>query len=257
MSMEWEWIPGYDNTIFTDAEIFEIDHSTKEIEEIEHQILVSGEDSSQFIRFEMPRFYDGVDLSEKTIQILYLTEGDVTDINMARCVQRNDEKIRFGWVVPYEACYDVGTLSFSIEVTGTDYVWKSRTYDLEVYDGLNGGEIVPEPSGKAWYIELQSRCDYVLDAAENAQEAAESAAAQAATSESVVLGYVQDAEDSATTAAEKMAAAEDAQEAAEAAQAAAEEAAQEAQNVFAVEGGMSASVDPDTRKVTLFFTVSE
>ena len=257
MSMDWEWVPGYDNTTFTDAEIFEVDHDTKEVEEIVHQILVSGEDSSQFIRFEMPRFYDGVDLSEKTIQILYLTEGDVSDINMARCVQRNEEKIRFGWVVPYAACYDVGTLSFSIEVTGTDYVWKSRTYDIEVYDGLNGGEIVPEPSGKAWYIELQARCDYVLDQAEDAKVAAQSAAAQASASESQVLEYKQDAEDSATEAANKLEAAEAAQEAAEAAQTAAEEAAVEAQNVFSIEGGMSGSVDPTTKKVTLYFTVSE
>ena len=45
--------------------------------------------------------------------------------------------------------------------------------------------------------------------------------------------------------------------AAQAAQEAAEEAARNAQSVFQVEGGISASVDPTTKKVTLYFTESE
>lgn len=184
MSMEWEWVDGYDNTTYTDDLIFEVDHSTKMLQQITEQIMVSGENKSQFIRFVMDRYYDGVDLSEKTLQIIYITEGEYSDINLACCVERNDEQIRFGWVVPYEACYEVGTLSFSIEAVGDDYVWKTRVYDIEVYDGLNGGDIIPEPEDKAWYIELQDRCDYVLNqatAAKNAAAGSATAAGQSAT----------------------------------------------------------------------------
>ena len=188
MSMEWEWVGGYDNTTYTDDLIFEVDHSTKMLQQITEQIMVSGENKSQFIRFVMDRYYDGVDLSEKTLQIIYITEGEYSDINLACCVERNDEQIRFGWVVPYEACYEVGTLSFSIEAVGDDYVWKTRVYDIEVYDGLNGGDIIPEPEDKAWYIELQDRCDYVLNQATAAKNAAADSATDAGQSATAAAG---------------------------------------------------------------------
>lgn len=183
MSMEWEWVDGYNNDTYTDELIFEVDKSTKVLQKVDEQIMVSGENKSQFIRFVMDRYYDGVDLSTKTLQIIYLTEGKYSDINIASCVERNDEQIRFGWVVPAAACYEVGTLSFSIEAVGDDYVWKTRVYDIEVFDGLNGGEVIPEPEGKVWYIELQQRCDYVLNQANAAKTAAELSAENAATHE--------------------------------------------------------------------------
>lgn len=180
MSMEYEWVDGYANGTYTDDMIFRVDKDTKQLEVITDQPMVSGENKSQFIRFEMPRYYDGVDLSTKSIQIIYITESGYSDINAAICVERNDESLRFGWLVPAAASYDVGTLSFSIEFVSSDYVLKTRVCDVEVYDGLNGGELIPEPEEQNWYIELQQRCDYVLDAAEDAQEAAEGSASDAA-----------------------------------------------------------------------------
>ena len=189
MSAEWEWVDGYDNTTYSDDRIFEIDPDTKQIAQVTGQPIISGEELSQFIRFQMPRYYDGVDLSTKTIQIIYLTgSDDYSDINMAVCVERNDEYIRFGWIIPAAACYEAGVLTFGIEAVGTDYVWKSRAYELEIYDGLNGGKIIPEPTDKAWYIELQERCDYVLDQATNAKEAAAGSAAGAANIKTAVDG---------------------------------------------------------------------
>lgn len=182
MSMDYEWVDGYANGTYTDDMIFTVDKDTKQLEVITNQPLVSGENKSQFIRFEMPRYYDGVDLSTKSIQIIYITESGFSDINAAVCVERNDESLRFGWLVPGAASYDVGVLSFSIEFVGNDYVLKTRATELEVYDGLNGGEIIPEPEEQNWYIELQQRCDYVLDAATDAKQAAAGSAGDAATS---------------------------------------------------------------------------
>lgn len=65
------------------------------------------------------------------------------------------------------------------------------------------------------------------------------------------------ASNSATEANNKKVAAETAKAAAEAAQIAAEIAARNAQSVFAVVGNMTAAVDRDTKKVTLYFTESE
>lgn len=180
MSMDYEWVDGYANGTYTDDMIFTVDKDTKQLEVITNQPLVSGENKSQFIRFEMPRYYDGVDLSTKSIQIIYITESGFSDINAAVCVERNDESLRFGWLVPGAASYDVGVLSFSIEFVGNDYVLKTRATELEVYDGLNGGEIIPEPEEQNWYIELQQRCDYVLNQASDAKDAAAGSAEDAA-----------------------------------------------------------------------------
>ena len=180
MSMEYEWVDGYENGTYTDDIIFEVDKDTKQLQVITNQVLVSGENKSQFIRFQMPRYYDGIDLSTKNIQIIYITESGFSDINAAICVERNDENLRFGWLVPAAASYDVGVLSFSIEFVGDDYVLKTRVTDVEVFDGLNGGEIIPEPEEQNWYIELQQRCDYVLNQANAAKEAAAGSATNAA-----------------------------------------------------------------------------
>lgn len=170
---DWEWIDGYQNDIeYTDNLIFNFDSETKKIAKIYNQPIVSGENLSQFIRFEFPRYYDGIDLSTKNIQFIYIAENGYTDINAARCVERNDEHIRFGWLVPGEACSTAGTLSFGVEFVGNDYTMKSMAVDVTVYDGLNGGDIIPEPEEKVWYIELQSRCDYVLSTAETARDEA-------------------------------------------------------------------------------------
>ena len=184
MSMEYEWVDGYENGVYTDDMIFEVDKDTKQLQVITNQIMVSGENKSQFIRFLMPRYYDGIDLSTKSIQIIYITESGFSDINAAICVERNDENLRFGWLVPAAASYDVGVLSFSIEFVGDDYVLKTRVCDVEVFDGLNGGELIPEPAEQNWYIELQQRCEYVLDQASDAAEAAEASAEAAAGSAS-------------------------------------------------------------------------
>ena len=249
MSMEWEWVDGYDNGEYTDDMIFEIDYGTKQLQAIKDQTMVSGENKSQFIRFLMDRYYDGIDLSTKNIQIIYLTEAGYSDINTAVCVERNDEQIRFGWIVPGAACYDVGTLVFSIEFVGDDYVLKTRSCEVEVFDGLNGGEIIPVPEEKAWYIELQQRCDYVLNQASAAKDAAAGSAEDADKSEANALTYMTRAEAAATGA-------QSSETNAAASEQAAQLYAEQAAAVFQVAGNVSFVIGSDNG-VTMIFTEGE
>lgn len=249
MSSTYEWVEGYENGTYTDDMIFDVDASTKTVTKITNQVLVSGEDRSQFIRFRMPRYYDGIDLSTKNIQIIYQTESKYSDINAAMCVERNDEYLRFGWLVPRAACYDAGILSFSLEFVGEDYVLKTITCDIEVFDGLNGGEIIPEPVEQAWYVELQQRCDYILNKATEAQTGAAESATEAATSEANALQYKTDAQ-----------ASKEAAETSEANAAASEENAglyaTQAAAVFQIAGPVSFVIDSDNG-VTMIFTQEE
>lgn len=182
MAESWEWIDGYDNATYSDPKIFEVDQTTKQLQVIKDQPLVAGEDRSQMIRFEMDRFWDGVDIVPKNIQIIYMAPNGYTDINAAVSAEKSEDKIRFGWVVPGEALVEPGKLAFSIEIVSEDYILKTRATSIEVYNGLNGATIIPEPAEKAWYIELQQRCDFVLTRAEAAKTSAAGSATEAAAS---------------------------------------------------------------------------
>lgn len=113
---------------------------------------------------------DGIDLSTKTIQVLYIAPEGFSDINRVINVARNDETLRFGWVVPGEALIDPGILTFAIEFTSSKYMLKVKSIEQEICDGLSGSEIAPEPTEKTWYVEMQQRCETLLDDVEQARE---------------------------------------------------------------------------------------
>lgn len=165
MSETWTVVPGYRSAEYTDPMIFKFDLETKKIEKITKQVLVSGEKNSQYICFVTDRYFDGIDLVGKRIQIVYLGYTGRSDINEVVNVECTDKNIRFGWVVPGNACYDPGTMCFSLEFVGEDYVLKSRKYDLEVTEGLNGGSVIPEPTDRVWYIQIQSQMSEALEKA--------------------------------------------------------------------------------------------
>ena len=169
----WTPIPGYDQTDFTESLTFEFVHSTKMIEPLREQTIVTGEKNSQFIKFKTRRYFDGIDLVGKEIQVIFLSAGDFSDINSAVNAEYNDEWVQFGWIVPEGACTDVGKLCFSIEFVDDDYVMKSQKYEIDVKEGLNGAEVVPEPVEQAWYVTLQERCARTLSLAEEAEQSLE------------------------------------------------------------------------------------
>ena len=171
MSDTWTVVPGYRTVEYSDPMIFNFAKDTKAIDKITKQVLVSGEKNSQYIRFQAERYFDGIDLSGKRIQVVYLGSSGLSDINEVVNVECTDTNLRFGWVVPANACPEPGTLCFSIEFVSEDYVLKSKKYDAIVVEGLNGGNIIPEPEDSVWYIELQERCDEVLTKAEAAATA--------------------------------------------------------------------------------------
>lgn len=166
----WTPIPGYEQTDFTEQLTFEFVHSTKKIEPLRNQTLVTGEKNSQYIKFMTKRYFDGIDLVGKEIQVIFLSPGDYSDIDTVVDAEYDDEWVRFGWIVPEGACTVEGMMCFSIEFIDDDYVLKSQKYEHPVVEGLNGAEVVPEPVEQAWYIELQERCARTLAKAEEAEE---------------------------------------------------------------------------------------
>ena len=64
MSETWTAIAGYTTADYTDTMVFEVDYDSKKLQKISGQTLVAGEENSQYIRFTMPRFWDGIDISD-------------------------------------------------------------------------------------------------------------------------------------------------------------------------------------------------
>ena len=122
---------------YFDSKISRVDE-TKNISIDPTQLNISQEVNSQFIPFEMFRFYDGFDLTEMAISIHYTrndgTHGSSTPVN----VDYNDEKIRFVWRVDDQATCVAGNLKFEIHADGVivdsagksyGYRWKSKSTD--------------------------------------------------------------------------------------------------------------------------------
>ena len=155
------WTPIDVATDFADDSYFEIDARTKQIAAITEQPIVAGENLSQFIKFQMPRYYDAIDLTEMDIHILYQSPDNYKDANAAVNKEYSDDHIRFGWLVPYEACPITGKLTFAIEFVGSNYTLKTVPAVVEVLDSLSGSDI-PEPTDRVWYIDLQNQVSAAL-----------------------------------------------------------------------------------------------
>ena len=147
---------------------------TKDINLDSNQFNITQEENSQYIPFEMPRYYDGYDLVNATISIHYTTKSGRHGGSKPINVTFNDEKIRFAWLVDAGATIDAGALEFEIHaygtVTGSDgiskaYTWKTKpNKKLNVLESLCDCEDTINNIDDSWLQEL------VTDIAEQVAE---------------------------------------------------------------------------------------
>ena len=99
---------------FNDEKISHIDEN-KDITIDSSQINISQESKSQFIPFEMPRYYDGIDLTRMAISIHFTNRDQQHAASPAVNVEYKDDKIRFAWLVDANATHIDGNLQFEIQ----------------------------------------------------------------------------------------------------------------------------------------------
>ena len=206
---------GYDDAVYANEDWFEdkdnyrwfddfednnysIIDDRKNIALNEKQFNITQEENSQFIPFEMSRYYDGYDLLKAHISIHYDRSDGEHGSDSAVNVKYNNEKIRFAWKVDGGASAIAGKLKFEIHATGsisdnkgTDYAyeWKTRSNtSLEVLQSICGtdcGGVIDIDA--SWVQELvTSVAEKVAEQIANAQignqvTAAENAATRAET----------------------------------------------------------------------------
>ena len=212
----WQQHPDYERyTIFSDDNISTI-NDTKDITLNKKQFNITQEENSQYIPFEMPRYYDGFDLVNAVISVHYQTKNGRHGADKPINVTYNNEKIRFGWLVNADATLDVGMLEFEIHahgvIVGTNgsrkaYTWKTkRNKDLNVLESLCDCEDVVNNIDDTWMQELitdiaEKVANQIADVEVAGQvEAAENAALSAKQSRDEAREYADHAFVAATAA---------------------------------------------------------
>ena len=167
-------------SFFEDSNISTIS-TEKDVKLNEKQINITQEENSQYIPFEMPRRYDGYDLTQASISIHYETINGYHASDKPVNVTYNNDKIRFGWLVDAGATQTAGKLKFEIHANGSisdnkgnvkGYTWKTKcNEDLNVLKSLCGFDCDGGVSiNDTWVQELvTSVAEKVADQIANAQ----------------------------------------------------------------------------------------
>lgn len=137
----WQRVDGYKWFNYTDNNISSVNED-KSISVNPKQVNITQEENSQFISFEMNRFYDGIDLKDTIISIHYSRNDNKHASSQAVNVEYNNDRIRFAWLLDRNATGASGVLRFEIRAEGSisdsegnsyAYIWKTKTDLLDVY----------------------------------------------------------------------------------------------------------------------------
>lgn len=203
---------------FSDDNISSITNE-KEIKLDSKQINITQEENSQYIPFEMARYYDGYDLTIATISVHYETSDGEHGVSIPVNVTYNDEKIRFGWLVDAGATRVAGKLKFEIHADGMivdnennkkGYTWKTKyNEDLNVLQSLCGYDcndaikiddswvqelvtaVAENVAQQIAGVEVAGQVQAAQDAAKAAQDASDSAKESATSASNAASSAVQ------------------------------------------------------------------
>lgn len=179
---------------FSDNDFSTVD-TNKEITLSPTQVNITQENNSQVIPFEMPRYYDGVDLMTMTIQIHYVNANNAENYTAPINVSYSSDRIRFYWMVSNYATIKEGVLKFEIMATGAitvpssgeskNYLWRTKPNEkLNVLKALTGTAMT-DPTGDDWYTQFLATMSQKVG---EAQTAATQAAQSAQEAQAVVDG---------------------------------------------------------------------
>nr|DAI72197.1 MAG TPA: hypothetical protein [Bacteriophage sp.] len=122
------------------------------------KISITQGSNSEFIPFELDRYYDGFDLCNTIIVIHFLNKNGYDDYSSPINVYYNDEKIKFGWLIDSRVTAVEGCVEFEIEATGKNsggekYEWRTKPCDcINVLRSISGsGPIRPDSN---WVTDL-------------------------------------------------------------------------------------------------------
>lgn len=144
------------------------------------QLSFMQESNSQYIPFQMPRYFDGFDMGKTKIQFYYVNSLGEYGIDYAVNVYTTESRIRFAWLVSGSVTAIGGNVKFEIQAVGKNsngdyYMWKTYPNDeINIEEALSGSSYI-EPD-EMWQ---QNFLDLVDSKVAIAQAAAEEASGHA------------------------------------------------------------------------------
>ena len=172
----------YYNNEYHDDDLSTVD-GNKKITLSTNQINLTQEKNSQYIPFEIPRYYDGFDLSKTALSIYWVNESGSGSVSVPVDVYYNESKIRFAWLVDNDVTARAGKIKFEIQASGTnskgyEYLWKTKSNDgISVVQALEIKSFI-EPDD-TWQETFVAKVSAQADRAEVASNKAEAAAVAA------------------------------------------------------------------------------
>ena len=182
-SDKYVWIDNYEDTDYSTVD------NNRSITVSGTQANVTQEDNGQIVPFEMPRYYDGIDLMQMTIQVHYLNADNEENYAAPINVSYSDSKIRFGWLLSDNATAKDGTLSFELMASGAvtipnsgttkSYLWRSQPNGkLTVIKSLAGKKMT-DPTGDDWYTSFLATMTQKVGEAQAAADSAKQSSQEA------------------------------------------------------------------------------
>ena len=175
------------------------------------QINVTQETNSQFIPFEMPRFYDGFDLSTTSLLFHFVNKDGYEDYANPINVYYNSNRIKFAWLVDKRVTAVAGIVEFEIQAVGVnskgdEYIWISKiSKGLNILKSLSGnGVIEPDDTWVTTFLtqvtEQVSLAQAAANDAQNAVSESQTYAQQASEAAANAQTIVSTAKDELTSA---------------------------------------------------------
>jgi hypothetical protein len=174
------FVNSYDNSIVLNDihdtnEPFTITNRTIDMP-IYKNVVVSKDNNSQIISFTIDRYFDNVDLSNKTIAIKFENALGESDRAFAVNISCTENKITFGWLIDSKVTKSSGYVLFAIEFlgyldNGEFYCWQTKPSKLEVSEGLYVDGSIEEPT-PSWIQSWQIQAGNIMQKATNAEKIA-------------------------------------------------------------------------------------
>lgn len=187
----------YGESEYFDSQLSIVD-SKKNISLSSEQINLTQEKNSQYIPFEIPRYYDGFDLSKTQLSIYWVNKNSQGGLTLPVDVYYSDDRIRFAWLVDDDVTAVAGKIQFEIQASGTNsqgfsYLWKTKPNDgLNVLQSLEIKSFI-EPD-ETWQDSFIDKLSTQATRAENAANLAQSYVADAENAVSTASGFAEQAE---------------------------------------------------------------
>ena len=114
--------------------------------------FVIGEENSSIITFKMNRYYDGVDLSEKAIKVMYRNTNGVYESDVVN-IKYSINNLKFSWIVPNDATKTTKIVAYVCFISD-NYLWKTKSFTITVSQSFDVADSEPTQN---WFVNLESK----------------------------------------------------------------------------------------------------